>query len=199
MDILQKTKKILNTEDFSIISSIFNSLNSKESSQSFIQFHNERNSFLLNRQKWKRKICMCNQQEICIVDNIFKLKECKNFENFCSNNPTIQVMFGNHIKISPFPIFTPKKNILEIKTNISNLIILINNFQNNEQYMLVLSLLYYSMHNFFVLICDKDIANTINDIFDLFLSDLYFLSLLRQFDQTKNIGIFKEFLLIAKN
>lgn len=198
MNILQRIKKLLNKEDFSIITSIFNNLPTQKS-QNFIEFHNNRHSFLINKQKWKRKKCICDKSEICIVDNLLKLKECKNFQKLYSTNPTIQVMIGNHIKISPFPNLTPTKNIIETKNIFSNLIILINHFHNNEQYMIVLSLLYFSMNNFHILITDKDIANTVNDIFDLFVSDIYFLSLLRQLDQTKNIGIFKEFLLIAKN
>ena len=93
--------------------------------------------------KNKNSECNCSINKICITNDLDKLKECNNFNDFLNNNPIIGLLFKN-IKIDI--CYTPNLNTLdeELKKNIINNtrihMDLINKIENSNKLILLISM-----------------------------------------------------------
>lgn len=95
--------------------------------------------------------CKCSEYEICLDQDISKLKSCKNYQKFIELNPVIELIFEDKIvELTKTPILYPNTPFKIIQNNFRNLNLLGNfNYSINIIYIIGTAIFDYSMRNLF--------------------------------------------------
>lgn len=99
----------------------------------------------------KKSDCDCTINKICITNDLNKLKECNNFNEFLNNNPIIGLLFK---KIKIDISYTPNLNTLDeehkkyIINNVRIHMDLINKFEDSNKIILLISMYDCLIRNF---------------------------------------------------
>lgn len=129
---------------------------------------------LICKKKWKTT-CSCGEHEICVISKEDFLK-CKNKDKFIFANPFLKIMCGEIIKINFYPNLDVYSDTKILSYNLINLILLAENLEYYDKYLIVINIAYFAIKNIYLLISDKSVAICVNSIIEAFLSDQKFIS-----------------------
>jgi hypothetical protein len=102
-----------------------------------------KNKNVIENKNVNKDICECTFKEICITNDLNKLKKCKNYNNFINKNPILELLF---IKKNVNICYIPNTNILEdeykkeIINNIRSHMDFINIFTNECKIVFIISM-----------------------------------------------------------
>jgi hypothetical protein len=132
-----------------------------------LTFKNSNQKILKNLSKNEYTSCQCQESDICINNDINKLKDCKNYKKFIEINPIVELIFENKIiEFTSSPILYPNTSYNIITNNLRNLHLLGNMNYSFDNMVIIGSALYdYLMRNLFI--CMMQPKETIIDILNI--------------------------------